>query len=422
MKSIIVLWLGLFFMISCNAQHANQKANTKDWHSDLDYLAKKLSKKHCDLFAQKSREYFLHEIEKIKSSVNDLSDFEVAIQLQQLVASMGDSHTKVHFSPLVDKKQILPIHLYWFSDGLYILHTTPENAEILGHRIYSVNQTPIDVVVDSLSTLITVDNQAMVKSSIPKLLPLVQVLDYFNFTEAKQIELGLEDINGNSKWYSLKPEVMNRENRKTLNVDSLALCFKNERAFFVDYYQANDEIYYIQYNKCWSKELEIKYRKGKNASKMPSFNDFQEKVFHNLAIKSIDKIVFDLRFNGGGNSSQGTAFIKKFAAFANENPEKRIFVILGRHTFSSAILNAMDFKKWTNATFVGEETGGMPNHFGEVRTLRLPYSGLRVGYSTKYFKRTEDKTNSLYPDVKIESGFNDFKSGIDPVYEWIKAK
>jgi hypothetical protein len=418
MKTFLI---ALFSFLCIHASPA-QRATPVDWQADLNYLERQLPKNHYDLFALQSQTYFQQGIEKIKASADTLSDLAVAVQLQQLVASMGDSHTKVDFGPFLDKDQVLPLHLYWFSDGLYILHTTPGHEDILGHRILSINQVPIATVVDSLSTLITVDNPAIIKSSVPKMVPLIQLLEYFGFVKNQQVELQLADPFGTPKNHTLEPARLDRKNRKTFQPDSLALCFRNERAMFVADYLPDDRIYYIQYNRCWSKELERKYGKRKKAKQLPSFNDFEQKVFRNLESKPIDEIVFDMRFNGGGNSRQGTQFIEKLAAFLDENPNQKLFVVLGRHTFSSAILNAMDFRRLTDATFVGEATGGKPNHFGEVKRFQLPESKLRVSYSTKYFKRTEDDPDSLHPDVTIETSFEDFRRGIDPVYEWIREQ
>lgn len=58
---------------------------------------------------------------------------------------------------------------------------------------------------------------------------------------------------------------------------------------------------------------------------------------------------------------------------------------------------------------------------GEVRSFTLPTSGLQVQYSTKYFKNVDEEMNTLVPDVKISMTFDDFRQGIDPVYECIKA-
>jgi C-terminal processing protease CtpA/Prc len=171
-----------------------------------------------------------------------------------------------------------------------------------------------------------------------------------------------------------------------------------------------------------SKEVALEYGNKEMADNLPSFKEFEEKVFNTLANESVKKIIFDIRYNGGGNSSQGTAFIEKLAKFLEANTTIKTYVVLGKATFSSAILNAMDFKRLTNAIFVGEETGGKPNHFGEVRNFQLPTSQLQVSYSTEYFKRTDKNENTITPDVKIEMSFSDFTKGIDPVYEWIKKQ
>lgn len=89
--------------------------------------------------------------------------------------------------------------------------------------------------------------------------------------------------------------------------------------------------------------------------------------------KQVDKVVFDIRFNGGGSSPQGESeMIEKYAKYLKKNPSIKTYVITGRNTFSSAVLNAMDLKRLTNAVFVGEETAGKPNHFGEVKAFQLP--------------------------------------------------
>lgn len=129
-----------------------------------------------------------------------------------------------------------------------------------------------------------------------------------------------------------------------------------------------------------------------------------------------------MRYNGGGNSAQGRKLIEKLAEFLKKNPQVKTYVVLGRETFSSAVLNAMDFKRLTDAVFVGEETAGKPNHFGEVRSFELPSSKLQVLYSTKYFRRTDQEVSTLAPDVTIKMSFSDLAKGVDPVYEWIRAQ
>jgi len=413
MKHLILILLLLFPII------LYPQDSKTDWKTDLEFLQVELPNKHYDFKKLDNYGNFKKNIDYIIKQSDSLSDIEIAIRLQQIIAKLGDSHSRVAYGKYINKKQILPLHLFWFKNGIFIIQTTKPNKEILGHKILGINGIPIQNVIDSISTMLTIDNEAIVKSYVPKLIRFIQLLQYFKITRDSTIELQLEDSNGIKQLFTLQSSIMNKENRVIFIPDSLAFCYKNEKAFFIDYYQPFDNIYYIQYNKCWGKELEKKYGPKNNSNKYPSFKDFEMKVFRTLNTEKIDKIAFDLRFNGGGNSLQGTKFIKELSKYLKKNPDKKIYVVLGRFTFSSAILNAMDFKRLTNATFVGEITGGKPNHFGEVRSFTLPSSGLRIQYSTKYFQRENENLNTLTPDYIIETTFEDFKNGVDPVYEWI---
>ena len=202
--------------------------------------------------------------------------------------------------------------------------------------------------------------------------------------------------------------------------NSLALCYQNERAFFTGRYLPRDKVLYMQYNQCQSKEMAIKFNNGKNASRLPSFDEFEEKVFDALNSKDVDKFVFDIRFNPGGNSYQGKQFIKKLSKYIRDRqPDLKTYAIIGRKTFSSAIINAIEFKMMTKGIFVGEATGGKPNHYGEVRNFKLPNSGLQIYYSTRYFKEVPEDTNTIEPDVAVTSSFEDYAHGIDPALDWI---
>lgn len=417
MKKISLLIVGV--MLSLTMYSQNDKI---DWNSDLDYLVKELSEKHYNFFKVKSKEDFLVGVNIIKQENKNLNDFQVALKTQQLIAKFGDSHTKLSFDKLLNPNKTLPIHLFWTSDGIHILHTRPENKKILGAQLLSINNIPITTIIDSLSTLFAIDNPAMVKSLMPQIIPSLQILEYFGFANTEQVELGLKTEKKERETYILRPSILNRNNRVSFKPDSIAFNIKNEKQVFTDCYYPKEKTYYILYNKCLSKEVALEYGNEKMAEKLPSFKEFEEKVFNALAKEPVVKIIFDMRYNGGGNSKQGTAFIERLANFLNLNPTIKIYVVLGRATFSSAILNAMDFKRLTNAVFVGEETAGKPNHFGEVKSFRLPTSRLSVNYSTKYFKMADEDVNTITPDVKIELSFSDLTKGIDPVYEWIRQQ
>lgn len=418
MKPIL---LHLFFLLLFQPSFS-QDLGSIDWNEDIDFLAKELPYRHFDFFTKKSKKEFNAALENIKNNKDSLSDLAIAIKLQQLIASFGDSHSGLNFYQLIDKNKILPITAYWFRNGYYILQTTPENRAILGKQLVNINGIPIATIADSLSTLFTIDNPATLKKNIPNLIISIQLLQYFGFAQENEIVLGLRNKKGEIENHTIQQGELTRENRKQIIPDQIPLCFRNERSLFFETYQENESLYYIQYNKCWGKELELQYGNAENAAKMPTFASFEETIFRTLNYEYVKKIVFDIRLNAGGSSPQGTELIQKLAAHLLQHPDIKLYVIIGRRTYSSAIINAMDFKRLTNAVFIGEETAGKPNHFGEVKNFKLPSSEIIVNYSTKYFKRTDDDSNSLKPDVLFETSYSDFLNGIDPAYEWVKKQ
>lgn len=419
MKRIFLFLIVLFLYQAIQAQDA---ARINNWNKDLDYLQLELPKKHYNLFATRSQKEFEAGIRTIQAEIPNLTDFQIILRIQQLIARFGDSHTMANFTQFFDNKQILPLGLLWAGGNIYIVQTTTENRELLGCQLTAINQTPVNVVTDSLSTLFTIDNQAIVKALIPQFIPSLQILDVFGFTNGAPVMLGLRTLDGRDITYNLGAVLPDNKNKISFQPDSMCFSLKNKKLFFTDNYDPQEKIYHILYNKCGSREIEMEYGNPERAAALPSFKEFEEKIFRTLHQEHPDKIIFDLRYNGGGNSRQGTALIEKLAVFLKQHPRTKIYVVLGRETFSSAILNALDFKRLTSAVFIGEETAGKPNHFGEVRSFQLPASGLQVNHSTKYFKNSDEDVNTFKPDVVLEPLFSDFIKGIDPVYEWVKAR
>jgi C-terminal processing protease CtpA/Prc len=103
----------------------------------------------------------------------------------------------------------------------------------------------------------------------------------------------------------------------------------------------------------------------------------------------------------------------------NLNQSDKLFVVVGRGTFSSAMLNTLTFQNKTNATFIGEPTGAKPNHYGQVQLLELRNTDSKVSYSVKYFERLSEDIESFIPDIIIEPNAEDYFNNIDSVMKTI---
>jgi len=95
---------------------------------------------------------------------------------------------------------------------------------------------------------------------------------------------------------------------------------------------------------------------------------------------------------------------------------ENVDVIIGRETFSSGVLYALEFKDKLNSKLYGEPTGGKPSHYGDVQKIVLPNSKLNISYSTKYFNLNINE-DTLNPDYEVELSIQDYIIGSDPVLQ-----
>lgn len=115
-------------------------------------------------------------------------------------------------------------------------------------------------------------------------------------------------------------------------------------------------------------------------------------------------------------------FLSELAKRNYLNDGNKLFVIIGRQTFSSAIINACQLKERTQATFIGEATGGKPNHYGEVQKMTLPKNNITISYSTKYFKMLDQEVDTLTPDIVVKTSFSDYINNKDSVLDTIETR
>lgn len=421
MKNTLILALLLF----SNAIFS-QEIDTENWTTDLNFLKTELAKKHKNLFHKLSKTEFENGIDKIIRHLDNDTDIETSIKLTQLIAKVGDSHTDIKISHLLKKSKSIPLNFYWFKDGYYVISTTKDNYEILDKKVIAINNFKTEQIIDSLKTLFVAENNALIHTNVARMLDNDVILKYFGFANPNDTSYTYEvvDANGIITKQTIHEEdssFRNNKNKIITKVNTEKPFYNNNSVkIFKEEYFPNDKIYFVQYNKCVSKETIEKYGDKDTADNYPSFNEFEKTVLDKIENLDIDKLIFDIRFNPGGSSYLAEHLIDKIASNKKLNQKGKLFLVIGNKTFSSAIFNAIYFKEKTKAILIGEETGGKPNHYGYIKSFTLPYSTINVTYSSEFWKLIDEDTTTITPDVLIECSINDFKNGIDPVFEFVK--
>ena len=169
-----------------------------------------------------------------------------------------------------------------------------------------------------------------------------------------------------------------------------------------------------------SRTLLFRYNRCTEMDTLP-FAEFARRMFAVLDRSPVDRVIVDLRANSGGNSQVIAPFRDPLLANPDRARKDRLFVLIGRRTFSSGSMNAAQFAR--NATLVGQGTGGGMDSYGETRTFRLTHSRLLVRYSTKFFAMTKEypwtarNPLTLEPDISAPLTWADYRAGRDAALE-----
>jgi hypothetical protein len=373
-------------------------SNDGGWKADIDAVTTELPRRHANAFFHISKQTFDSASKALIAQLPSLTDSAAAVGLYRLVAMIGDGHTSVSGW----KFSSYPFEAYWFEEGIYLTRVAVTQSDLLGSRIVAVNGKPIDEVTAAVATVFSHENDSWMRSQVPVYLAYGEVLAALGITtdehearftfaaaDGTLFERTLQTTGMAAGWDAPPPSRAKRD--ANLN-------------YWAQYYEASSALF-VKYNLCM------------NDPKKP-FATFINEALAGVGNRPIDKLVIDLRDNPGGDTAVFQPLLSRIQSTPALNRRDHLLVLIGRSTFSSALINALELKQQTNAILIGEPTGGKPNSYGEVRTYALPNSRLTLWYSTKFFQllRNEDPP-SLAPHVVMPPSAAAFFGGGDNVLD-----
>jgi hypothetical protein len=384
-------------------------ARESAWQANLAWLTGQMSTLHSLPFPGISAENFARQSTDLASRVADLSDAEVRTALQALVASIGDPHTDVIW-PNPRPFRSLPLAVYWFDDGLYVVAAPERYRSLLGGKIVTIGKTGIDDAIAKLTPLTPHDNDSWLKQVIP-----ANKLTNADFLYGTRIADSTAAVDVQTRTASGE--------LRTVTVDAvdggpsqpmipvfqgeLPLYRRHpERRYWATPIDGGAAVYF-QYNGC------------AEDARQPSAEFFAE-LDRLLSQPEVDRLVVDLRNNSGGLTGILNPWFERIKS-SRFNQPGRLYVIVGRATYSAAMEHSNRFREETAAIFVGEPTGAKPRFLLRRGDFGLPYFGIRVSYSNG-IERAADPGPTLIPDICVPVTFKDYMRGIDPALDAILAK
>ncbi len=400
-------------------------AEVEKWRQDLRYLAEEMPRRHQNLFHAMTREQFEAAVKRLDEKIPTLAKYQVIVELERIVAMVGDGHTSIQGIPFDSKIGFhsYPLTLYLYKDGLFVESADAKYAEAVGARVVKIGNATAEEALRATHDLVFHDNEQGVKAFAPFVVTtpeVLQTLGIINEMESAQFVFERD-----KRQFTLDLKPMSRPAPAGLGTNFIKppgwvdardkaqaptpLYLKDPENLYWFEYLPEAKTIYVQYNGVANKTDE-------------SIADFSKRLFAFVDGHAVERFVLDMRNNGGGNNNLNRPLL--LGILKSKIDERgKLFTIIGRRTFSAAqnLVNELD--KYTNTTFVGEPTGEHVNFYGDPARIELPNSGIVVRVSSLWWQNMDprDRRQWTGPQLAAELTSEDYRTNTDPAMKAIMA-
>ncbi|HUR67262.1 MAG TPA: tetratricopeptide repeat protein [Chitinophagaceae bacterium] len=428
MRKLLLSLLGSFIVACVIAQdHPMIPASTKtvatltaaDWQNDLRFLQQTVHKDYSFLFKKITATEFDAEVEKLYKAMPGMSDNQRIAGLARVVSLFKYGHTNIGWRQMPFKYHVAPVNFYWFSDGLYAEGAHKDHAAIVGAKLVKVEGMLVKDVLEAIKPLVPAENEQYFKAYGLDFIAIPEALHAQGVTkELKTAITYTFEKNGKTFDYTVKAiENFHLPRNYGFSKAGDDWISAREQNTIPDYLKNIDKNYSYEYLPA-SKTVYVRQSQVLD-DKDETIAAFYKKVFEFVEKNEVEKLVIDVRLNGGGNNYKNKPVVMGLIECKKINQTGKLFVITGKRTFSACQNLVNEFSNYTNAIFVGEPTAENVNFYGDTRRVELPKTGIPVFLSFAWWQDKPQWENAdwLAPHLAVEMSFEDYKTNKDPVLE-----
>lgn len=394
-----------------------------------------LSEVHPNLYSNVGMHAFNSQIASIKADLKDSVDvLELYKMLAPVVAQIGDAHTNM----------VLPYRDVMVKAGRYIpvFPTIDNNTGRMYVKASVGNAVPYDSEILSINGVSAADMVKKMEAYVSG------ERDFFRFTMMDNNIMGLFHLLFPSQEYTISYREPDGKQDKSITLQAVdgehlngGLVLSPKILKLMEEHDGN-----APYSFRIIKDRNVAVMNFDVCQDVKGMEAFADSMFCTLRKEGIKDLIIDVRFNGGGNSNVGDVLLKHiapkpFAQFgttyvrvtpstqsitgnryktagisfipesessykeplpASQRFDGRVYLLISHTTFSSASSFAWAFKESGCGTVIGEETGGMSVHYGDVISFNLRNSRLTCNISHKRFwlpGADEKNIHGVIPDI-----------------------
>lgn len=415
MKSFF-LFLLCIALVTSSCSQTNLTA--ADWQSDLRFLQQTVHKDYSPLFKNITAQQFDEEVTKLYKELPSMQEHERLAGIGRIVALFKYGHTSISWREAPVKYHVAPINFYWFSDGMYVEGADKNNAAIVGAKLVKVEGMPVMQALKAIEPLTSAENDQYFKAYGLDFLVIPEALHAQKVT--KQLKTAITytfEKDGKTFDHTVTALEAFHLPRNYGFVTGSSWVSVRDQNSTPNYLKNLNKIYYYEYLPS-SKTLYVRHSQIQDepGEAIPAF---YKKVFDFVDKNDVERLVLDVRLNGGGNNYKNKPIVTGIIESKKINKPGKLFVIIGRRTFSACQNLVNELSNYTNALFVGEPTAENVNFFGDTRRVELPKTKIAAFLSFAWWQDKPQWENApwLAPHLAVDMSFDEYRSNKDPMLE-----
>ena len=391
------------------------------------------------------------------------------VELNRWLALLRDAHTFL----MLDDTSLYPFTLRYYEGSFYFRSLPDSVPDCTGKELIAINGRSIDSLIQELKVYVPSENQIKACITGSFFMNHKAFLNALGIDTDRDIRFIFADGGEVRLPSSLdKGAAGSHQVKQVLH----PVTARRNKPF---HYQIIGDTCYFQFNAMMDR---FTYLQGCRlmqvspdktvAESLPLFVDFLDEMVRAITVHKADRLVIDMRYNGGGNSVLGdvlleflgvslqdirpfrsyvrvsdflqtcypTLFVRdEYESMKGELAEQHqvmndftgdmpkpsnrfhgeVAFIQGQNTFSSANYLLTLIKDNALFPIIGTPTSQKPTCFGDVLCVELPYTQTQAYISHSYFVRPDEQNQetSLLPDSLVRTSLKDWLNGKDACWD-----
>jgi hypothetical protein len=391
------------------AAGAEAQDRTAPFKQDLDYMIDRILLIHPAPDSSSEKQAFRSKAEDLSRRLEGMDSTTFALEIAQLVATLGDAHSRLLLNSIKPGFSKLPIQVAYYAEGLVITAATEQYRSYVGARVLRIGRYSANELSTRIQPLVSHENEMWLKQAGAQRIIIPEMLRHLGAVDRiEEISFDLER-NGREETIRIKPSLPTvslvfMEGRKTGEGGPARYLRLGSKHWFT--VLPGTKALYFQYNEV-----------GDDPQR--SIQQLAKDLQREFTSNGYERMIIDLRNNGGGNNQLNLTLLNTLIQIPGLQETGRLIVLIGRFTFSAGIMFALDLEHHFNPVFIGEPTGGSPHFFAEPTTITLPNTKMQIFCSTAYWQYADprDQRRWLAPLVSVDPSWADEVSGRDRAVE-----